>query len=161
METRRCCSFGSLLALHVFGLPVVYNELTTRDVLVDIIKPHNEGSLSETLEVSGWIISTRSFTVCLLTTKHKDWTNQITSILNNDKTGPSYLESLIGRLSDATFIMHTPSHFLNRTTNLHSRYENNNFACLTPEFKKDLRLWLVFLSKANILISINYIIDRQ
>ena len=127
---RRLCG-ATLLAIYILVRPVSDQEPIPRDDLVAMNKLRSEGSLSEVKEVLGWSINTRSFTVSLSTKKPEQWGNQIRSILKANRDTPSFLESLIGRLNHAPFIIPMSSHYLNRIRNLHRKHQCRKFINLT------------------------------
>ena len=157
---KRLCG-AALLALHMFRRPAHNNEPVPRDDLLSLNKLIIEGSSSEVKTALGWDIDTRRFTVSLPDDKYAEWSQQINSILKSGKVAPKKLESLIGRLNHAAFVIPLCRHFLNRLRNLLSRLKHHKLIHLTKETLADLCLWLNFLKQANNGISINLIIERR
>ena len=159
-QWKRLCG-AALLAIHIFGRPVDSAEPVPRDDLLSLNKLLSEGSPSEVQTVLGWNINTRTFCISLPSDKFSEWTAQINTILDLNFVLPKDLESLIGRLNHAAFVIPLSRHYLNRLRNLHSRLKHHKHIHLTKEVVLDLQLWLHFLHRAHEGISINLIIERQ
>ena len=93
--------------------------------------------------------------------KHTIWSNQIKEMLTSIKAPYKELASLIGRLNHVAFIVPSPRHFMNRLRKLETKAAKFGLVKISAEARKDLRLWLEFLQKANKGISINNIIFRK
>ena len=136
---KRLCG-AALLAIYIFGRPVDSTEPVPRDDLLSLNKLLSEGSLLEVQTVLGWEINTRTLTISLPSDKYSEWTAQIKTILDFNSVSPKDLESLIGRLNHAAFVIPLSRHYLNRLRNLHSRLKHHKQIHLTKEVALDLRL---------------------
>ena len=109
---RRLCG-ATLLALHMFGRPAHENEPVPRNDLVALNKLLAAGSPSEIKTVLGWDIDTRRLLVSLPDDKFEEWCAQIQKAIDSKSISPSDLESLIGRLNHAAFVIPLSRHYLN------------------------------------------------
>ena len=151
------------LALEILGRPVSHQEPVPRDELLSIIKLHAEGAMQEIQVVTGWEINTRIFQVALTTEKFEAWTKSINDILESREAYHKDIDTLIGRLNHAGFIIPHARHFLHVIRNLHSRclLNKKEKTKLTATENDYLKIWINFLQYAHSGISINNIIYRQ
>ena len=101
--------------------------------------------------VLGWLINTRLLIICLPPDKFRAWSNDIRSVLgaqtaNCCNISASALDSLIGRLTHASFVVPLATHFLNRLRSklnkFNRQYQNRQASIkLTYEDIEDLKLW--------------------
>ena len=113
--------------------------------------------------VTGWEIYTRKFQVALTTDKFEAWTKSINDILESREAHHKDIDTLIGRLNHAGFIIPHARHFLHVIRNLHSRclLNKKEKTKLTATENDYLKIWINFLQYAHNGISINNIIYRQ
>ena len=149
-----------LLSICMLRFFISDSETVSRDDLLALNKLLEEGSLEETKAVSGSLLDIRGLTVALPDDKHKEWITQIKSILSAGSCTPVDLESLIGRLNHAAFVIPNSRHILNRLRNLLSRFKKHRKIILTPETISNLHLWELFLLEATNHISVNLVVER-
>ena len=150
------------MALHLQFRPNAgNNEPIPRGEMASIPKLKAEAFLTETIIFLGWQINSRAFTIALPFDKFKAWSDQITEIIAMAKVPYSEISKLIGRLNHVAYIIPAARHFMGRLRRLEWKASKHRYAKITEEAKKDLLLWLKFLSKANEGISINNIIYRS
>ena len=117
-----------------------------------------EGTPAELQVVLGWDINTRLLIICLPLNKFKTWSKDIQNLINNTahRISEQDLDSLIGRLNHAAYVIPLAQHFLNCLCHhlQHFQEEHRNinscrfYLYLLHEELKDLRLWLIFLKRA-------------
>ena len=97
-----------------------------------------------------WEVNNRTLLCYLPPDKYKNWCNRIYDMLEQGCTHMDYLESLIGQLNHAEFVIPLSRHFLGRLRRLlyHSKYKNNK-SLLPSNVVQDLQLWVTFLNKAS------------
>ena len=152
------------LAVHVLSRPHAgdENEPIPRRQLLQPDKLEAEGRPSESEIVLGWLLDARRLMVGLPDDKYKAWSNDLEEVIESGQVEFSQLESLIGRLNHASFVIPLSRHFLNE---LRWRLENRNsmkrqnFRLSTGELE-DLKLWRIFLTQANRGISMNLLSIR-
>jgi LysM repeat protein len=150
------------MALHLQFRPNAgKDEPIQRAEMASMRKLKAEAFLTEVMDFLGWEIDTRRFTVALPNDKHTIWSNQIKEMLTSIKAPYKELASLIGRLNHVAFIIPSARHFMNRLRKLETKAAKFGSVKITAEARKDLKLWLKFLLKANRGISINNIIFRK
>ena len=149
-------------ALHLQFRPHAGDlEPIPRGEMASIPKLIAEGLLTEVIIFLGWEINTRTFEIALPDDKYKAWSAQITKIENAKTATYAQMSKLIGRLNHVAFIIPAGRHFMNRLRRIEKKAERNSSARITREAKKDLRLWMKFLTQANNGISINNIVFRK
>ena len=121
-------------------------------------KMEAEGTPAELQVVLGWDINTRLLIICLPLNKFKTWSKDIQNLINNTahRISEQDLDSLIGRLNHAAYVIPLAQHFLNCLCHhlQHFQEEHRNinscrfYLYLLHEELKDLRLWLIFLKRA-------------
>jgi hypothetical protein len=151
------------LAIHVTSRPHMGPaEPVTRRGLLSDPKLIAEGTPAEIQVVLGWDLNTRSLTILLPFDKFEAWTSDLNSIVETGKTTFGELESTVGRLNHAGYVIPLSRHFLNRLRlRITNRRPKNQQLTLTKDELRDLRLWLEFLQQARSGISLNCITTRQ
>mmetsp|Transcript_56020 Transcript_56020/g.67253 ORF Transcript_56020/g.67253 Transcript_56020/m.67253 type:complete len:220 (-) Transcript_56020:2525-3184(-) len=89
------------------------NEPMAREDILQAVKMLGEGFLCETKIFLDWLLLKRQFQISLTKDKVNAWEKDILSIIKHPFTSINYLESLIGKLNHATFIISKARHFLN------------------------------------------------
>ena len=152
------------LALHLVGRPhdPSARESFPRDDLLALSKFLAEARPSERKTVLGWDVDTRRFTVALPEDKHAIWSQAIDKILarKNTLVTTKELETMLGRLSHAAYIIPYARHFTGRLYKACERSKRSGKARLTRPQLDDLALWKGFLQKAAQDISINRLVCR-
>ena len=152
------------LALHIVGRPHDPNgrESFPRDDILAIPKFLAEAKPSERKMILGWIVDTRKLSVALPQDKFKSWTRSVDDILRRHKSpAPAKdLETLMGRLNHASYVIPYARHFTGRLYKACERARRNGSARLTRMQLEDLELWRKFLRKAANGISINKLVCR-
>jgi hypothetical protein len=141
--------------LHLLGRPLSPNESLPRDNILSLKKLLAEAMPAECQIILGWIIDTRQLIIALPRNKFVAWTNAIKTLLNMDKVTHKELETLIGRLNHAGFIIPLAQHFLGRLRKALYAASHCQSICLTDEQRDDLKQWLHFLEQAVNGISLN------
>jgi len=90
-----------LLAIHILFRPVDGQEKIMRDNCLSLGKLKEEGFLTETPIILGWLLNTRSLTISLPTKKFSHWNQDLALMIKSKKTSCKDLEKLIGRLNHA------------------------------------------------------------
>ena len=158
MRAEQCIT----MALHLQFRPNAgKDEPIPRAEMASMRKLKAEAYLTEIMDLLGWEINTRAFTVSLPNDKHTAWRHQVEEMIMMIKAPYKELSKLIGRLNHVAFIIPSARHFMNRLRKLERTAERYGLAKISGEARKDLQLWLNFLDKANAGISINNIIFRQ
>ena len=125
---------GAPLALHSVFRPVCKNESIPRNAILSLRKLLGEGKLSEIKNTLGWIINTRLFTISLEEEKFLRWNKEIKDLIASCKpTTSSVLESIIGKINHAAFIIPLIRYFLTRL-----RYR---LKVITKEGNQNLTAW--------------------
>jgi hypothetical protein len=149
-----------LLAIHVTCRPHAGDdEPVPRRPLLSPSKLHAEGAPAEIQIVLGWALNTRDLLLSLPADKFKVWSVDLLIIIDVGIVARDKLESLIGRLNHASFVIPLSRHFLNRLrTFLKSSAQGKQQFTLASEDIADLQLWVGFLSRAHEGISLNRIV---
>ena len=146
------------LAVHATFRPTDINDPLPRDDATSIRKLVGEGTPDESKSVLGWQIDTRQFRIFLPSNKAFEWTKAIDDLLLLPKVPSIVLESTIGRLNHAGYIIPQARYFLNRTRHLLARCLRFGPQAITDEVKADLSLWKLFLDRASTIgVDINNI----
>jgi hypothetical protein len=152
------------LALHIVGRPhdPSRRESFPRDDILAITKFLAEAKPSERKVILGWIVDTRKFLVALPQDKAKLWTKSLDDFLRRHKSPfpAKELETLMGRISHASYVIPYARHFTGRLYKACERARRNGSARLTRMQLEDLALWRKFLRKAADGISINKLVCR-
>ena len=110
-------------------------------------------------EVLGWSIDSRRLTIGLPQDKHDEWTGDIVNILSEGGASYKSLETILGRLNHAAFVMPLSRHYLNHLRNFMTHLKHHKITHISKEVRLDLKLWLTFLDRARLGISMNLIVD--
>jgi hypothetical protein len=152
------------LVLHLIGRPVEegVEESVPRDALLAVSKFLAEAKASETKVILGWEVNTRRMTVSLPADKHRAWTGDLLDIRSRAgrRVTAKELESTIGRLSHAAYVVPNSRHFLGRLYRASERASAHGSVKLNPAQWDDLGLWLAFLDAAHRGVSINRLVAR-
>ena len=154
------------LALHVSMRPLAADEPIPRKESLSIPKLVAEGTPSEIMIVLGWEINTRLLLLCLPLDKYKKWIREINDILNKSSTTRVTLESIIGKLVHASFVIPLSQHFLQRMRfklkiMKDKKFKSTRTLQLGREEIKDFKLWKKLLSQARTGISLNGLVFRN
>jgi hypothetical protein len=156
-----------LLAIHTIFRPVDNNEKIKREDCLSLGKLQEEGFMSETPTILGWIINTRSLTIHLPDKKFKGWSNDLATILKSKNISYQDLEKLIGRLNHAATACPLMRYYLNRIRNTLTKWDKNLYTkkvrrYLSSPVIEDLKLWYkCFLPKIQAGLSLNLISYRR
>ena len=154
------------MAVHVMSRPHAGNESepVPRKPLLSPDKLEAEGRSAERQIVLGWEIRTRDLKVALPYDKHLAWREDLVAMIRKGKASRKELESMIGRLNHASFVIPLSRHFLNEIRRKCERVPNHHKARQTVRLNEheisDLRLWVEFLDQARKGISINILTVR-
>jgi hypothetical protein len=85
-----------------------------RDDVLSISKFLAEATPAEREIILGWILDTWRLQVALPNNKYIAWIHMIDKILQQERVTASEMESLLGRLNHAGFIIPMSRHFLGR-----------------------------------------------
>jgi hypothetical protein len=146
--------------IHLLGRPVAPDESISRDDLLSLKKFLAEATPDEVKTILGWIIDSRQLTIALPHHKFVAWCRFIEDILAAPQVSFHDLESLIGRLNHAGFVIPNARHFLGRLRAAMYVAKRRRKVKLTNDQKDDLRLWLDFLAQAEAGISLNLLTLR-
>jgi hypothetical protein len=139
------------LAVHLMSRPHAGDgqEPVPRRPLLGPDKLAAEGRPSEILVVLGWGMDTRRMVVFLPQDKYKAWSTDLLEIIKSGRTAFGELESTIGRLNHASFVIPLCRHFLNEVRRRTiSRVRKEQVLRLNTEELEDLKLWSEFLENA-------------
>jgi hypothetical protein len=151
----------SLMSLHLTCRPLdPEHEPVPRPHVASKKKLEAEGALAELITVLGWYLDTRRFTIALPDDKEKAWAQSIIDILGRSEASFKELETLVGRLDHVCYIIPAARHFMNRLRRVKYAADKRCKASLSSEVKKDLFLWIKFLRRAKMGISINNVVFR-
>ena len=140
------------------------NEPIKREDILQRTKMEGEGTPSELKIFLGWLLDSRLFLTQLPRYKGNDWMKEITDLLGGRIPFSSGdVESLIGKLNHAGFIIPSSRHFLNqiRWWFRRNRGRKDMQIDIPQGVRNDLILWLKFLSYATNGISINLIVFQK
>ena len=151
------------LAIHVTSRPHAGDdEPVKRRENVSPPKLVAEGGPAEIQIVLGWTLNTRSLLVILPNDKFEAWSNDLREIIEGRKGTFGQLETTVGRLNHAAYIIPLSRHFLNRIRlRLRVRKHKNQALSLTQEELDDFDLWVFFLAQARAGISMNQMTTRR
>jgi hypothetical protein len=154
------------MAVHVMSRPHAGEDLepVPRKPLLGPDKLEAEGRSSERQIVLGWEIRTRDLKVALPYDKHLAWREDLVTIIRAGKVTRKDLESMIGRLNHASFLIPLSRHFLNEIRKKCETAQIGPAARQTVRLNEheiaDLKLWIEFLDLARKGISINILTVR-
>ena len=134
-----------LVCLILFR-PVHINEPILRTDILSKAKLIAEGALAERKTFLGWIIDSRRMRVYLPQLKTLRWINELEDLLSLKRVNQKQLESLLGKLNHAAFIIPLSRYFLNRLR--HSELLAKKFGPqkLSQGTREDILLFKDFLS---------------
>ena len=148
---------GPLIA-HTIFRPVSPNKSVKQNNAVQQTKYHIEGFPKETNTVLGWLINTRSFKIFLPIDKAQKWIKDIEDLLLQTHVTTKDVESCIGRLNHAGFIIPAGRYFLTRLRFRLKQCKQFGKQKLQPWDRQDLRLWIIILQQVSTLgIDINMV----
>jgi hypothetical protein len=112
--------------------------------------------------ILGWVVNTRRMTVSLPRDKHRAWMAEIQElqIRPGRRATAKELESTIGRLSHAAYVVPNSRHFLGRLYRASERAKVHGSVKLSQSQLDDLGLWRRFLDSALQGVSINRLVAR-
>jgi len=154
------------MAVHAMSRPHAGEDLepVPRKPLLGPDKLEAEGRSSERQIVLGWEIRTRDLKIALPYDKHLAWREDLVAIIRAARVSRKELESMIGRLNHASFVIPLSRHFLNEIRRKCEGTPNHHAARQTVRLNEheiaDLTLWLEFLDLARRGISINILTVR-
>jgi hypothetical protein len=132
------------LALHIVGRPHDPSRRKSfpRDNILAIPKFLVKAKPSERKVILGWIVNTRKLLVALPQDKFKMWTKSVEDILRRHKSPipAKELETLMGRLSHASYVIPYARHFTGRLYKACERARRDGSARLTRVQMEDLEL---------------------
>jgi hypothetical protein len=151
------------LAIHVTSRPHAGDaEPVKRRDIVSNPKLVAEGGPAEDQIVLGWILNTRTLLVILPSDKFEAWVSDLKVIIAERKSTFGQLETTVGRLNHAAYIIPLSRHFLNRIRlRLKVRKHKKQALSLTQNEIDDFDLWIFFLSQAKAGISMNQMTIRR
>jgi len=164
-SSKRLCHIVPM-AVHVMGRPHAGDDLepVPRKPILAPEKLEAEGRSAERQVVLGWEIRTRCFTVALPNDKHLAWRGDLVAMIQAGQVSRKGLESMIGRLNHASFVIPLSRHFLNEIRKKCERAPRHNVDRQIVRFNEheiaDLNLWVEFLDQARRGISINLLTVR-
>jgi hypothetical protein len=153
------------MAVHVMSRPHAGDEEepVPRRPLLGPEKLEAEGRSAEVQIVLGWEIRTRPFIVALPKDKYMAWDGDLKKVARRKGCTIGELESLVGRLTHASYLIPLSRHFLNeirQKSQTTSRSKARQIVRFTNEEVEDLHLWEEYLSVASMGISINLLVTR-
>ncbi|NER26087.1 MAG: hypothetical protein F6J96_36445, partial [Symploca sp. SIO1C2] len=122
-----------------------------------------EGRPSEVAIILGWEMDTRRLLLSLPEDKYKAWTSDLKETIRLGGDSVKGLESLIGRLNHASYLIPLSRHFLNelrRRADPSKRRSKEKIRLSRSEIE-DLKLWVEFLQVARSGISLNLLTVRN
>ena len=146
--------------LHLLGQPLAPNESLDQDDILSLKKLLAEATPAERQTILGWIVDTRRLLIALPANKFKAWSASIGELLQKDTVTHKEMETIIGRLNHAGFIIPMARHFLGRLRTAMYAASHRRSIRLTMDQRDDLGLWLRFLRQATNGISLNLITFR-
>jgi hypothetical protein len=151
------------LAIHATSHPHAgTSERITRRGILAQAKLIDEGTPAKIQIILGWLMDTRRLLLLLPDNKHKTWRAEILLILSDRSSTFGDLESTMGRLNHAAYVIPMSRHFLNRIWNrIKRRRPKKQQIDLHQSKLDDFTLWLDFLNQARVGISLNRITIRQ
>jgi hypothetical protein len=153
------------LAIHIAMRPNAGEKepITRREALSEA-KLEAEGTPAEIQAVLGWDLDTRRLICALPEDKYRAWCEEIKAITIRESkiVTRAELESVIGRLTHASWVVPLSRHFLSKLRYRLKgvRHRNQTFR-LSQEDLDDLALWLDFLHMAREGISLNGLTMRN
>jgi len=139
------------------------NEPIPRRNLLGDEKLAAEGTFSDKQIILGWMFNFHSLEISLPPDKLLVWTEDLRPIIDNGFVEIHALESLLGRLNHAAYLLPLGRHFLTRARDHLSRCAQNRKKQRVPlprETLLDLELWMAFLHRSSRGISMNLLVHR-
>jgi hypothetical protein len=143
--------------LHLLGRPLASNESLDQDDILSLKKLLAEATPAERQTILGWIVDTRRLLIALPANKFKAWSASIGKLLQKDTVTHKEMETVIGRLNHAGFIIPMARHFLGRLRTAMYAASHQRSIHLMMDQRDDLGLRLQFLRQATNGISLNLI----
>ena len=129
---------------------------------LSLSKLEAEGTPAEVQIVLGWILDAIALLLLLPFDKYLAWEQDLSDIIRTWTVTLKQLESLIGRLNHAAYVVPLSRHFLTRLRRcLDTGGGPNQTFHLDREELEDAKLWLTFLAKARNGISLNNLTLRE
>ena len=135
------------LAVHTLFHPTDENDSLPRDDPASIRKLDGEGTPDERKIILGWTVDTRLLRIFLPGEKATKWLREIKQILRQDEIKTKQLETTIGRLNHAGYIIPQARYFLNRMRHLLTKCKQHGKQKIPRAVKEDLKLWVRFIDK--------------
>jgi hypothetical protein len=157
------CPHAVPLAIHVTSRPHAGSaEPIRRRPLLSPEKLQAKGLPVEVQNVLGWAIDTRRLLIILPDDKFIAGTRDTSSILLSNRFSAGELELLIGHFNHVSFLITLSRNFLVcfRKRLAKNRAGKQEITISRAE-RKDLRLWVEFLTLANAGISMNHVAHRR
>ena len=152
------------LAVQAMSRPHAGDDIepVPRRPLLGPEKLEAEGRSSERQIILGWEVQTRAFVVSLPFDKHRAWREDLDQLIDKEEVTQQEMESMIGRLNHASFLIPLSRHFLNevRTKCMSAPRRKGQHLRLSGDESKDMALWRTFLDIAKQGISINLLVLR-
>ena len=146
------------LAVYTLFRPVEESDPLPRSNTVSERKLCGEGTPSEIKIVLGWKVDTRLFRIFLPEEKATEWTKSIKCMIKRNTVTSDHLESLIGRLNHAAYIVPQGRYFMNRIRHLLKVCKSNGVQTIPAQVRDDMMLWVTLLQRtSNEGININSI----
>ena len=140
------------LALHTIFRPTSADEPVTRHDVLSLRKMLGEGCLSELKVILGWLVDTRNFLIKLPEDKARTWIKDIDDLIKKKTASipvkEKELESMIGKLNHACYILKEGKYFMSRLRyrlKICKQHKKSSIKLQMPEHK-DLLLWKKFLT---------------
>ena len=113
------------LPVHLLSRPITKEEYIVRKPPISIIKLQAEGRLEASKLLLGWLYDTRRLCVYLLANKFIAWSKSLKDLIKQRQTSFSELDTTIGCLNHAAYVVPTVRHFMSRIRALKttSRYK--------------------------------------
>ena len=134
-----------LICLILFR-PVHKNEPILRTDILSKAKLIAEGMLAERKTFLGWIIDSRRMRVYLPQLKTLRWINELDELLSLERVRQKQLESMLGKLNHAAFIIPLSRYFLNRLRHTETLSKKFGPQKLSQGTREDISLFKDLLS---------------
>ena len=135
------------LAVHTVFRPKDISDPLPRDDPASIRKLDGEGTPDERKVILGWLVDTRLFKIFLPGEKASEWIREINRIVKQETIETKQLESTIGRLNHAGYVIPQARYFLNRMRHLLANCKKYGRQKIPHAVKDDLKLWTQFIDK--------------
>ena len=154
------------LAMHVTSRPHAGDdeEPVPRRPILSLPKLTAEGRPEEVQTVLGWNLDTRRLAISLPVDKYEAWRSDIRTVREAGRCSRAALETLVGRLNHAAYVLPNARHFLSRIRDglghASGGGPNRRSLKLSAEALEDLSLWEEFLADAHSGVSMNLLVTR-